>query len=254
MRNETQPLLHNHLRNYTIRHSSRILVGIYNKINYLSSCYNSCWVKNGKHGSKAQQLLCFGGGFTQSGSIMATLILYVFGLLPFAAAWPFFFERSELRKKYLLGLLIFTTSVEFVLFLWHFYCICLTKSKNYETWLTSWFTFAVNKEILRNMEGSQGQGTLSLFDLEEKLRIIDVSVQDLCRLNSAFHQITVNEREKLATRIEKLKLDQAAVILYSQEFISEFIMHSLYGVFALASLSVISCSLLTWKILTVTTL
>ena len=74
---------------------------------------------------------------------------------------------------------------------------------------------------------------------------------DLCRLSSHQHQITVDEREKLATRIENCRLDQAAVILYSEEFINEFAMNSMYQAFVLASLSAVSFALLTYKTITI---
>ena len=189
-RKETEPLLY---------HKPRNSFGVYNKINFLSSCYNLCRLNNGRRGPKIQRVLCFGGGSSKFGCRLASFMVFVFALLPFAAAWPFLYEKRNLSKD---CLLIFTTFMEFVLFLWHFYCVYIIKTKNLEAWLTSWFTFVVKKETLGDTEDNQG--SLSLFDLEGKLRIVDVTVTDLCRLSSHQHQITVDEREKLATRIENL--------------------------------------------------
>lgn len=235
---ETEPLLH---------HKPRNSCGVYNKINYLSLCYNLCWLQNGRHGLRTQRLLCFGGGFSTTGSILASLMVCVFSVLPLAAVWPFLYEKYTLTTDYLYtGLLIFTTTMELALFFWHFYCVYIIKNINYGTWVASWFTFAVTKEVLEN-ETENIPGSLSLFDVKGKLRVVDVTVTGLCRLNSQQHQITVNEREKLATRIEQCRLDEAAVILYSQEFINEFVMHSMYGAFILASLSAASFALLLYK-------
>lgn len=244
---ETQPLLHNRPRSCSngISANSVMSCGVYNKSNYLSSCYNTCWIKNGRHGPRTQRLLCFGGGFSRCGSILAGFILYLFALLPFAAVWPFFIGKDSLKTDYVSGWLILTTIMEFVFYWWHFYCVYVMKTKNNETWVSSWFTFLVNKDKLGNTLNSQG--SLSWFDLPGKLRIIDVSVPDLCRLSSALHQLTVDDREKLATRIEKNKLDQAAIILYTEEFINEFIKYCMYEAFVLASLSAFSFALLSWK-------
>lgn len=237
---EIQPLIHNKQKYFTVVPRPLLLFGVYNKINYTSFCYNACRLTNDEQDGKTKSLLCFGGGFSRVGSCSAFLAFLVFIVLPFVAAWPFIFKPS--RNCYLY-LLIVTTCIEFLLFLWHFYCIYTIKAKVLETWSSSWFTFCVKTEILQtNVNNSEE--THSFVSLPGKLRVIDVSVPDLCRLNSALHQIKATEREELATVVESHRLDQAVVILYSEGFINEFVRCSMYGIFVLAILSAASTSVL----------
>jgi hypothetical protein len=239
---ELQSLLNNQHKYFTVVPKPFMLFGAYNKINYTAVCHNACLMTNHEQEPKTKSLLCFGGGFSRLGSIFAFLLSLVFFVLPFAAVWPFFVEpKACICKK----LLIFTTCMEFLLFLWHFYCIYIIKVKNLEVWLNSWYTFCVKTETLQEDENSAK--THSFFRLRGKLQVIDVSVSDLCRLTSGLHQLTATEREKLARVVEKHRLEQAVIILYSEEFISTFIMCSMYGIFVLAVLSAASTAVLVWK-------
>ena len=241
-RQEVQPLLNSQQKYFTVVPKPVMLFGAYNKINYTSVCYNDCLMANNEQEPKTKSLLCFGGGFSKTGSCFAFILLLVFFVLPFAAVWPFFVEpQTELFK----GLLLFTACMEFLLFLWHFYCVYVIKVKNLEVWLNSWFTFCVKSEKLEDDETTVKAH--SFFCLCGKLRVLDVSVSDLCRLNSGLRQLTVTQRENLAHVVEKHRQEQAAIILYSQKFISEYMMRSLYGISVLAVLSAASTAVLAWK-------
>ena len=243
---DLQSLLGKQPKYFTVVPKAFMLYGAYNKINYTAVCYKACLMTNNVHEPKTKSLLCFGGGFSRFGSCLAFLLLLVFFILPFAAIWPFVVEqKTDISRE----LLIFTTCMEFVLFLWHFYCVYTIKVKNLEIWLNSWFTFCVKTETLQDDENSTK--THKFFRLRGKLRVIDISVSDLCRLSSCLHQLTATEREKLASVLEKHRLEQAVIILYSEKFITNFIMCSMYILFIIALLSAASTAVLVWKTYTV---
>ena len=239
---EVQPLLNNEHKYFTVVPKPFMLFGAYNKINYTAVCYNDCLMANNEQEPKTKSLLCFGGGFSKTGSNLAFVLLLVFFVLPFAAVWPFFVEPQTRTYK---ALLLFTGCMEFLLFLWHFYCIYIIKVKNLKVWLNSWFTFCVKSEKLRDDETTVKAH--SFFYLSGKLRVLDVSVSDLCRLNSGLHQLTATQRDNLAHVVEKHRREQAAIILYSEEFISKYMMCSLYGISVLVILSAASTTVLAWK-------
>ena len=239
---DLQSLLRKQPKYFTVVPKAFMLYGAYNKINYTADCYKACLMTNNEHEPKTKSLLCFGGGFSRFGSCLAFLLLLVFFILPFAAVWPLVVETKK-------ELLIFTTCMEFVLFLWHFYCVYTIKVKNLDVWLKSWFTFSVKTETLQDDEYSAK--THTFFRLRGQLRIIDISVSDLCRLSSCLHQLKATEREKLASVLERHRLEQAVIILYSEKFITNFIKCSMYVIFIIASLSAASTAVLVWKTYTV---
>lgn len=242
---EEQPLLSNHPKYFTVVPRPHMLFGVYNKINYVAGCYKACLVANNEQGPKTSSLLLFGGGFSKIGSSMAFILMLVLAVVPFSAAWPFIVEEQTSINNYR-ELLIFTACMQFAFFLWHLYCSYVIKVKIFDVWLNSWFTFCVETKILLDENSVK---THSFFCLKGKLRVIDVSVSDLCRLNSGLHQLTGTERERLARVVEKHRLDQAVIILYSEKFISEFITRSMLEIFVLATLSAVSTVILVWKTL-----
>ena len=243
---ELRPLLNNRHKYFTVVPKPFMLFGAYNKINYIAACFKACLMTNNEHEPKTKSLLCFGGGFSRFGSTLAFLLSLVLFVLPFAAVWPFVEKPKNGISRYLL---IVVTCMEFLLFLWHSYCIYIMKVKNLDVWLNSWFTFCVETETLEDNENSAKSH--SFFHLRGKLRVMDISVSDLYRLNSRLHQLTATKREKLASIVEKHRLEQAAIILYSEEFISEFITCSMFGIFVLAVLSAGSTAILAWKTCTI---
>ena len=243
---ELQSLLRKRHKYFTVVPEAFMLYGAYNKVNYTAACYKACLMTNDEHVEpKTKTLLCFGGGFSRFGSSLAFVLLLVFFILPFAAIWPFVVEKKTDNTDISRELLIFTTCMEFLLFLWHFHCIYIIKVKNLEIWLNSWFTFCVKTETLQDDENSAK--THSFFCLRGQLRVIDISVSDLCRLHSGLHQLTATEREKLASVLETHRLEQAVIILYSEEFITNFMMCSMYVIFIIAALSAVSTAILVWK-------
>ena len=244
---EVKSLIHTKHKYFTVVPKPFMLFGAYNKINYTSFCYNACLMTNGEQEPKAKRLLCFGGGFSRLGSCLANLLILILFLLPFSAIWPTIIEpplkNDDKNHIYVLTIL---TSVEFLLFLWHFYCIYIIKFKNLQVWLNSWFTCCVKSETLQGEETDSATAH-SFFFMRGKLQVIDISVSDLCRLTSVLHQLTATKREELASVVENHRLEQAVIILYSEEFVSTFLRFPMYGVFILAVLSAASTAFLTWK-------
>lgn len=238
-----QPLLNSHDHKYfTVVPRPSLLWGAYNKINYIAVCYNLCMMTNNEPEPKTRALLCFGGGFSRFGSILAFLLLFMFFVFPFGAVWPFVVEpKTEISR----ALLTCSTCFEFLFLLWHFFCIYVISQRNVEVWSNSWFTFFVQTEVLEDDENYAK--THSFFYQRGKLLVIDISVTDLFRLNSGLHQLTASERDKLASVVQKHRLEQAVIILYSNEFMSEFITWSVYEILVLAILSAGSTAILSWK-------
>lgn len=246
--NEKQKLLRNNKHGFkSYKNNSRWFIGAYNKVNFATMCYNYCVTLNGGYNlTKASRLLCFGGDFSRIGATFSCLLLFLLFMMPFVAVLPvlpFFKQLSSLKKRYLL---LSSAGVEFLLLLWHLYCLCVIKFRILKKWRNAWFTFSVNADRWQDHRMSSNYHT---FFIEGKLRCMDVSVSDLYRLNSGLDEVTPTEREELASVVEQHRLNQAVVLMYSKKFIREFISCSMLQIFALALLSITSLSVLLWRTL-----